>query len=105
MVFGAKPASEAQGAAVSSGGLFGSRGPSGPLFPSTDDERSDAGSESGTADIELGRGHSEEGKIVSVSLYFNRAEVSRSYKFHATAGPHQVSVSGLPTALDESSVR
>ncbi|TEB23171.1 hypothetical protein FA13DRAFT_1916968 [Coprinellus micaceus] len=109
MVFGANPASETPGPAISSGGLFGRTDPPRPLFPSTDDDRSDGESEAkaepDTTDIKLGRGQSNEGKIVSVSVYFNRAEVARSYKFHATAGQHQVRVSGLPTVLDESSIR
>ena len=66
MVFGTKPASETPGPPVTSGGLFGRS--ASPRGEESDDE-SKPKAEDGAADIKLGRGQSNEGKIVNVSLW------------------------------------
>lgn len=93
MVFG-------QNAAGFSGGLCGKF-----ASDSVDEADSHSNIESDAADVKLGLGESNEGKIVSVSVYSNRAEVSRAYEFHVAGGQHLVSISGLPTSLEDSSIR
>ncbi|KAJ6498227.1 hypothetical protein DFH09DRAFT_945554 [Mycena vulgaris] len=44
-------------------------------------------------------------KIVSVSLYSTRAEVTRLYKFAVNPGQNQVNISGLPSSLETESLR
>lgn len=44
-------------------------------------------------------------KIVSVSLYTGRAEITRLYKFTVKTGQNQVNISGLPNVLDTQSLR
>lgn len=56
-------------------------------------------------EIKLGRGQEVEGKIVNVSLYANRADVSRAYRFKVASGQNQVVIFGLPNVLDQSSIR
>lgn len=44
-------------------------------------------------------------KITRVSLYAQRAEITRLYTFSVNAGQNQVIISGLPNALDQNSFR
>jgi uncharacterized protein (TIGR02231 family) len=44
-------------------------------------------------------------KITSVSLYSNRAEITRLYQFTASTGQNQVNITGLPNVLDKESLR
>ncbi|KAJ7480628.1 hypothetical protein FB451DRAFT_1556210 [Mycena latifolia] len=44
-------------------------------------------------------------KIVSVSLYSSRAEITRLYKFAVKTGQNQVNIAGLPNALEPESLR
>lgn len=56
-------------------------------------------------EIHLGLGQQVGGKISGVSVYADRAEVWRSYRFNIAAGQNRAIVHGLPYTLDESSVR
>ncbi|KAJ3512382.1 hypothetical protein NMY22_g15349 [Coprinellus aureogranulatus] len=49
-------------------------------------------------------GGEQEGKISGVSVYSDRAEISRPYRFLVVAGQNKVIILGLPYTLDESSV-
>ncbi|KAJ7046404.1 hypothetical protein C8F04DRAFT_1387935 [Mycena alexandri] len=44
-------------------------------------------------------------KIIGVSLYSNRAEITRVYKFAVKTGQNQVNISGLPNILEAESLR
>jgi hypothetical protein len=44
-------------------------------------------------------------KIIGVSLYSNRAEITRLYKFSVKTGQNQVNISGLPNVLEAESLR
>lgn len=44
-------------------------------------------------------------KIVNVSLYSGRAEITRLYKFPVKTGQNQVVISGLPNVLDPESLK
>ena len=44
-------------------------------------------------------------KIIGVSVYANRAEVTRLFKFKAGTGQNQVVVNGLPSVLDQDSLK
>ena len=56
-------------------------------------------------EIKLGMAQEIEGKVVNVSLYANRADISRAYRFKVASGQNQVAISGLPNVLDSSSIR
>ncbi|THU89057.1 hypothetical protein K435DRAFT_300756 [Dendrothele bispora CBS 962.96] len=45
------------------------------------------------------------GKIINVSLYSGRAEVTRSYTFDVNTGQNQVVINGLPSVMDRDSLR
>ncbi|TFK17639.1 hypothetical protein FA15DRAFT_698379 [Coprinopsis marcescibilis] len=47
----------------------------------------------------------EDSKILSVSVYSGRAEVTRLFKFTVKAGQNQVNISGLPNVLDQNTLR
>jgi hypothetical protein len=47
----------------------------------------------------------KDSKITNVSLYSGRAEITRLYKFGVKAGQNQVRLSGLPSVLDQNSLR
>ncbi|KAH6907607.1 hypothetical protein BKA70DRAFT_1189593 [Coprinopsis sp. MPI-PUGE-AT-0042] len=47
----------------------------------------------------------KDGKILGVSVYSGRAEVTRSFKFAIKTGQNQVSVLNLPNAMDQESFR
>ncbi|KAF8194400.1 hypothetical protein K438DRAFT_1588438 [Mycena galopus ATCC 62051] len=44
-------------------------------------------------------------KIIGVSLYSSRAEITRLYKFTVKTGQNQVNISGLPNVLEAESLR
>ncbi|KAG6907484.1 hypothetical protein DXG01_008774 [Tephrocybe rancida] len=44
-------------------------------------------------------------KILKVSLYSGRAEITRLYKFLVKTGQNQVNINGLPNVLDRDSIR
>jgi N-terminal domain of unknown function (DUF4140) len=44
-------------------------------------------------------------KIINVSLYAGRAEITRLYKFAVRIGQNQVLINGLPNVLDHQSLR
>ncbi|KAK7448806.1 hypothetical protein VKT23_013536 [Stygiomarasmius scandens] len=44
-------------------------------------------------------------KILNVSLYSGRAEITRSYKFAVNTGQNQVVINGLPFVMDRDSLR
>jgi hypothetical protein len=44
-------------------------------------------------------------KIIAVSLYSTRAEITRLYKFVVQTGQNQVYISGLPNVLEAESLR
>ncbi|KAF7316560.1 hypothetical protein MIND_00175300 [Mycena indigotica] len=44
-------------------------------------------------------------KIIAVSLYSSRAEITRLYKFGVKTGLNQVNISGLPNVLESESLR
>ena len=44
-------------------------------------------------------------KIIGVSVYSGRAEVTRLFSFSVHTGQNQVSISGLPNVLDQASFR
>ncbi|TDL26920.1 hypothetical protein BD410DRAFT_714981, partial [Rickenella mellea] len=47
----------------------------------------------------------ENSKITGVSLYSGRAEITRLYKLNIKTGQNQVTITGLPRVLDQSSLR
>ncbi|KAF8148209.1 hypothetical protein B0H34DRAFT_669000 [Crassisporium funariophilum] len=47
----------------------------------------------------------KDSKIISVSVYSGRAEVTRLFKFNVKTGQNQLNISGLPRVLDEDSLR
>ncbi|KAJ7101544.1 hypothetical protein B0H15DRAFT_414267 [Mycena belliarum] len=47
----------------------------------------------------------KDSKIVAVSLYSSRAEVTRLYKFEVKTGQNQVNIAGLPNVLETESLR
>lgn len=47
----------------------------------------------------------EKSKIVGVSVYSGRAEVTRIFKFTVRTGQNQVTINGLPNVLDQESLR
>jgi hypothetical protein len=47
----------------------------------------------------------KDSKIISVSVYSGRAEITRLFKFSVKSGLNQVVVLGLPSALDRDSFR
>ncbi|KAJ7776833.1 hypothetical protein DFH07DRAFT_797953 [Mycena maculata] len=55
------------------------------------------------ASIELQSG--ADSKIIGVSLYSSRAEITRLYKFAVKTGQNQVNISGLPNILEAESLR
>ena len=44
-------------------------------------------------------------KIIGVSVYSGRAEVTRLFSFSVHTGQNQVNISGLPNVLDQDSFR
>jgi hypothetical protein len=44
-------------------------------------------------------------KIVAVSLYSTRAEITRLFKFAVKTGQNQVHITGLPNVLEQESLR
>ncbi|KAJ3518574.1 hypothetical protein NMY22_g13607 [Coprinellus aureogranulatus] len=54
---------------------------------------------------EIQLGGEEGGKISGVSVYSDRAEISREHRLSCRRGPEQVIILGLPYTLDESSAR
>ena len=44
-------------------------------------------------------------KIIGVSVYSGRAEVTRLFSFSVHTGQNQVNISGLPNVLDQASFR
>ncbi|KAJ7505942.1 hypothetical protein B0H11DRAFT_1795634 [Mycena galericulata] len=44
-------------------------------------------------------------KIIAVSLYSTRAEITRLYKFEVKTGQNQVNIAGLPNVLEHESLR
>ena len=47
----------------------------------------------------------KDSKIVSVSVYSGRAEITRLFKFTVKSGLNQVAIIGLPRVLDKDSFR
>ncbi|KAF5374158.1 hypothetical protein D9615_008861 [Tricholomella constricta] len=47
----------------------------------------------------------ESSKIIGVSVYNGRAEITRLFKFEVRKGQNQVTINGLPTVLDQDSLR
>ncbi|KAJ7149159.1 hypothetical protein C8R43DRAFT_504406 [Mycena crocata] len=47
----------------------------------------------------------QDSKIVGISLYSTRAEITRLYKFAVKTGQNQVTISGLPDSLESESLR
>ncbi|KAG5728061.1 Serine/threonine-protein kinase A-Raf [Termitomyces sp. T112] len=47
----------------------------------------------------------ESSKIAAVSVYSGRAEITRVFKFEVKTGQNQVAISGLPSILDQDSLR
>ncbi|GLB45277.1 putative mucoidy inhibitor A [Lyophyllum shimeji] len=47
----------------------------------------------------------DDSKIVHVSLYSGRAEITRLYNFPVKTGQNQVNINGLPNVLDRDSIR
>jgi hypothetical protein len=47
----------------------------------------------------------DDSKILSVSVYAGRAEVTRLFKFNVKTGQNQLNIIGLPTALDQDSFK
>ena len=47
----------------------------------------------------------KDSKIIGVSVYSGRAEVTRLFKFGVKTGQNQVVVVGLPSAMDQQSFR
>ncbi|KAF8073367.1 hypothetical protein FPV67DRAFT_741034 [Lyophyllum atratum] len=47
----------------------------------------------------------DDSKIIHVSLYSGRAELTRLYKFPVKIGQNQVNIDGLPNVLDRDSIR
>ena len=47
----------------------------------------------------------QDSKIIGVSVYAGRAEVTRLFKFNVQTGQNQVIVNGLPSVLDQDSLR
>ncbi|KAG6846856.1 hypothetical protein H0H93_011403, partial [Arthromyces matolae] len=47
----------------------------------------------------------DDSKILKVSLYSGRAEVTRLFKFSVKTGQNHVSINGLPNVLDRDSIR
>ena len=44
-------------------------------------------------------------KIINISLYAGRAEITRLYKLSLRTGQNQVVINGLPDVLDQQSFR
>jgi hypothetical protein len=44
-------------------------------------------------------------KIINVSLYTGRAEITRLYKFPVRTGQNLVNINGLPNVMDQESLR
>lgn len=47
----------------------------------------------------------DDSKIVNVSLYSARAEITRLFKFKVKMGQNQVRITGLPSEIDRESLR
>jgi len=47
----------------------------------------------------------KDSKIISVSVYTGRAEVTRLFKFDVKTGQNQLNIIGLPAVLDRDSFR
>lgn len=47
----------------------------------------------------------DDSKIINVSLYAGRAEITRLYKFPVRTGQNLVKINGLPNAMDKESLR
>lgn len=47
----------------------------------------------------------DDSKIVNVSLYSARAEITRLFKFKVKIGQNQVRITGLPSEIDRESLR
>lgn len=47
----------------------------------------------------------EDSKIISVSVYAGRAEITRLFKFNVKTGQNQLNIVGLPKVLDQDSLR
>ncbi|KAL0067403.1 hypothetical protein AAF712_005632 [Marasmius tenuissimus] len=56
-----------------------------------------------TTDIRLN--HAEASKMIAVSLYGTRAEITRSFKFTVKEGQNSIEIEGLPWALIQDSLR
>jgi hypothetical protein len=47
----------------------------------------------------------KDSKIISVSVYSGRAEVTRLFKFAVKTGQNQLNIIGLPKVMDQDSLR
>ena len=47
----------------------------------------------------------DDSKIINVSLYTGRAEITRLYKFPVRTGQNLVNINGLPNVMDQESLR
>jgi len=47
----------------------------------------------------------DDSKIINVSLYTGRAEITRLYKFPVKTGQNLVNINGLPIVMDQESLR
>jgi len=47
----------------------------------------------------------DDSKIINVSLYTGRAEITRLYKFPVRTGQNLVNINGLPNVMDKESLR
>jgi hypothetical protein len=47
----------------------------------------------------------KDSKIISVSVYSGRAEITRLFKFTVKSGLNQVAILGLPRVMDRDSLR
>jgi hypothetical protein len=47
----------------------------------------------------------KDSKIISVSVYSGRAEITRLFKFTAKTGQNQLNIIGLPRVMDQDSLR
>lgn len=47
----------------------------------------------------------DDSKIISVSVYAGRAEITRLFKFNVKTGQNQLNIVGLPRAMDQDSLK
>jgi hypothetical protein len=47
----------------------------------------------------------QDSKIIGVSVYAGRAEITRLFRFKVQTGQNQVVINGLPSVLDRDSLR